>query len=147
MNIEQAAQELNQLQIDHAKALTRTATSPAAGGEIGVLLWLKEQQNEVFAIDIIEHFGLTPGRVANILKRLEEKKFIERRHNTEDLRKTFIRLTESGMQFAEEQFTHLTNRHTQLFSALGEEDTRHTLRILRKIIAWSESGTDFASIK
>ena len=142
MSTEQAAQELNQLQIEHAKALSRTANPTAAGGENGVLLWLSRQKNEVFAIDIISHFGLTPGRVANIIKRLAEKGYIERRDNIEDLRKTFIRITESGAQQANQIYDSMTARHVQLFASLGEEDTAHTLRILRKIITLTENDSD-----
>ena len=73
MKTEQIAEELNQIQITHAKAFSRLADMFTLNGETGVLIWLNQQQREVFAIDIIDHFGLTAGRVANIVKKPEQK--------------------------------------------------------------------------
>lgn len=147
MNIEQAAEKLNQFQIEHAGVLSRMANSLEAGGETGVLLWISRQQNEVFAIDVIRHFDLTPGRVANIIKKLEEKGYIERRQNTEDLRKSFIRITETGKQQSDRIYMQMNEKHIQILAALGEEDCSQTMRILHRLISLYENGTEIAPLK
>jgi len=66
MDIDRLAIELSQMHIDYAKLLTQIADSMSINGEMGVLLWLKQQKMATYATDISEHFGLTPGRVATI---------------------------------------------------------------------------------
>lgn len=142
MDIEHTAYELNRLHIDHAKLLSKVADALSSNGETGVMLWLNQQDGEVFAVDIIEHFGLTPGRVANIVKKLEEKGYIQRRQSYEDLRKSYIRLTDSGSLYTNDLYKRMNANHLQIIKALGEEDTAHAMRILQKIISFLDSGFD-----
>lgn len=140
MDIEQLTQELNQLHIDHAKIFSMAANSFASFGETGVMLWLSCQQDEVFAVDIIEHFGITAGRVANIIKKLEERGYLSRKHNYVDLRKSNIRLTESGAAYAAGLYERMNANHLQIIKALGEEDASQALLILKKIITYFENN-------
>ena len=138
MKTEQIAEELNQIQITHAKAFSRLADMFTLNGETGVLIWLNQQQREVFAIDIIDHFGLTAGRVANIVEKLEQKGYLTREHNITDLRKSLIRLTKSGMDYAEKQYTQMNKNHMSIIEALGEEDSATMLRLLKHILSQLE---------
>ena len=139
MNKEELVQEMNKMHIENAKTLTKLSYEFVSSGESGVLLWLREQQDEVFAVDIIDHFGLTPGRVANIVKKLEERGFIERQHSFQDLRKYCIHLTEAGRQQADTLFENMNQRHMQFIETLGEEESIHALNILNKIMPVLES--------
>lgn len=134
MKTEQIAEELNQIQITHAKAFSRLADMFTLNGETGVLIWLNQQQRDVFAIDIIDHFGLTAGRVANIVKKLEQKGYLTREHNITDLRKSLIRLTKSGMDYADEQYAQMHGNHIRIVESLGEEEAVTMLRLLNRIL-------------
>ena len=78
MRAEDYAEKLNKLDIEHPQALKRLRMALASGGEEGVLRWLDQRRQDTYAVDIIEHFGLTAGRVANIMKKLEERGYITR---------------------------------------------------------------------
>ena len=130
---------MNKLHIENARGLTKLSYQFVSSGESGVLLWLREQKDEIFAVDIIDHFGLTPGRVANIVKKLEERGFIERQHSFQDLRKYCIRLTESGRNQAEKLYAEMTQIHQQFIEILGEEESLHALSIMNKILPILES--------
>lgn len=138
MKTEQIAEEFNQIQITHVKAFSRLADMFTLNGETGVLIWLNQQQREVFAIDIIDHFGLTAGRVANIVKKLEQKGYLTREHNITDLRKSLIRLTKSGMDYADEQYAQMNENHISIVETLGEEDAETLLRLLKRIFSQLE---------
>ena len=71
-NTDKLAADYTRIHIDKARDIAMLANTFNAGGEDGVLLWLHRQDADspVYAYDICEHFGLTPGRVANIIKKL-----------------------------------------------------------------------------
>lgn len=147
MNAEETVREINRIHLDHPQLLGQIAGAVASGGEAGVMLWLSQQQGDIFAVDIINHFGLTPGRVANIVKRLEQRGYIVRETDAEDLRKSRIRMTGKGTSYADSVSKMMTENHLRMVRVLGEEDSAHALRILRKIIAVYESGLEFAVLK
>lgn len=135
MRTEKIAEELNQIQIEQARQLSQLANMFSLNGETGVMLWLNQQQTDIFAIDIIEHFGLTAGRVANIVKKLEQKGYITREHNIEDLRKSHITLTRSGIDYANEQYSLMNENHMSFIKSLGEEDAGAALRIIKLLLS------------
>ena len=144
MDTKQIALEMNQLHIEHARQLMQIAALFSSGGEAGVLLWLGRQTDEVFSTDIIEHFGLTPGRVANIVKKLEERGFIQRKINYEDLRRTYITLTEAGYRYAEQLYDELTEKHINIIEALGDENAADAVHLLQKTVSVIEKAQKFA---
>ena len=147
MNIEKLTDELNQIHIDQAKQLSQIANALSSSGETGVLLWLRQQQGDVFAVDIIEHFGLTPGRVANIVKKLESKGYISRQHTFEDLRKSSICLTDSGTVYADELYRQMSSNHKNIINSIGEEKILESMENLKKLIALMDDGMKIAQIK
>lgn len=138
MNIEQKAEEFSQMHIDHPRLFGQIASLLTGSGETGVLLWLAQQKKECFAVDIIDHFGLTPGRVANILRKLEERGYLIRRQDTMDQRRSSLQLTEEGRVHAGLVDRKVKEQHLQLFRGLGEDDSADILRILKKMISMSE---------
>lgn len=147
MNAEDTVREINRIHLDHPQLLGRIAGSFTSGGEAGVMLWLSQQQGDIFAVDIINHFGLTPGRVANIVKRLEQRGYIVRETDADDLRKSRICMTGAGTSYADSVSKTMTENHLRMVHALGEEDSAHALRILRKIIMVYESGLKITALK
>ena len=139
MNKQEMVKEMNQMHVEHANSLSKLSKMLDSSGENGVLLWLRENGDEVFAVDIIEHFGLTPGRVANIVKKLQERGYIERHQNFQDMRKVHITLTESGRSHAEDLYNQLGTKHMQIVDALGEEDAEQIIRIMNKVISILEN--------
>ena len=146
MDIDRLAKELSQMHIDYAKLLTQVANALAASGEIGVLLWLNQQEKDAYAIDIIEHFGLTPGRVANILKKLEGRQLIGRQEDVKDQRKLRIFLTKKGISRANELYEQMNNGHARMLTALGREDALEGVRILKRIISLVSEGIELHSL-
>lgn len=149
MDIDRLANELSQMHIDYAKLLVQIGNSLYANGETGVLLWLNQQLNqlnkEAYATDIIEHFGLTPGRVANIIKKLEQRQLIYRQEDIEDQRKFRIILTKKGIAYANDLYRQMNECHAQVLAALGQSDAAEGLRILKRIIFIVNDGTKLHS--
>lgn len=146
MDIDRLAIELSQMHIDYAKLLTQIADSMSINGEMGVLLWLKQQKKATYATDISEHFGLTPGRVANILKKLEQRELIARREDDGDQRKFRIYLTKKGISRANELYNEMNKGHSRVLAALGQTDASEGLRILKRIIFLVNDGMELHSI-
>ncbi len=144
MDIQKTVHEMNQIHIDHAKQLTQIANALSSSGESGVLLWLNQQEEDVFATDIIDHFGLTPGRVANIMKKLEDKGYVFRQHPNDDLRRSYIRLTETGRDFAEKLYQQMSENNENIINAFGEEQTLICLQNLRDFIARMDDGMELS---
>lgn len=142
MDIVILANELSQMHIDYAKLLAQIANALCANGETGVLLWLSQQEKAVYATDIIEHFGLSPGRVANILKRLEQQQLIERQADADDQRRLHISLTEKGISCANAFYDQMNSCHAHMLEALGQEDAAEGMRILRRVISLVNGGIE-----
>ncbi len=134
MTTEELSKQFTKLRIDHAKQLIRIGKALSSNGEQGVLLWLDQRSQETYAIDIIEHFGLTAGRVANIMKRLEERGFVRRVQDGGDLRKVRIEMTASGRAHAEEITENLNREHQRMVQEMGEEDARKWFDLLCQLI-------------
>ena len=136
----QLAQSLCRLHVDYAKSLSQISDGLNAGGEDGVLLWLNQRKDHksAFAMDICDHFGLTPGRVANIIKKLEQRGYIIRKPNPEDQRKYEILLTDEGVLHSDYLFQKMYNEYCQLIRVIGEEDVAHGMNILHHVIRFME---------
>lgn len=128
------------MHIDNARLLARIANALSAGGESGVLLWLSQRDGETYASDIVEHFGLTAGRVANIVKQLERRQFITRQTDAADLRRARILLTEEGAAYAARLYREMIESHACLIEALGEEDASQWIRLFGRLISLAGSG-------
>lgn len=97
-------------------------------------------KSRTYATDIIKHFGLTPGRVANILKKLEQRQLIVRHEDTVDQRKFCILLTKKGVMYANELYSQMNDGHARILAALGQEDASEGLRILKRVITLINNG-------
>ncbi len=120
MNTENYVEKLNRLSIFRPRGMTRIGAMLVCGGEDGVLLWL-EHCSEAYARDIIDHFGLTAGRVANITRKLEERGYIRRESDAEDQRRARITLTPEGHDRAAVIYREMSRRHRAFVEQLGEE--------------------------
>jgi DNA-binding MarR family transcriptional regulator len=77
------------------------------------------------------------------LKKLQEKKLIEKMSDTEDRRKHYVRLTEDGEQMMDEAFRCIEFRFQHLIQDVTEEDLeeiKHALDILQQKV-FKQQGT------
>ena len=126
-------EELGRLHVHSARAMLRLCAALTDSGEAGVLLWLSERPGGVCAVDVSAHLGLTQGRVANIVKKLDERGWIARSQGNADQRLRVITLTGDGARQAESLRRDMTSRHKALVKALGEEDAERMTDILRRL--------------
>lgn len=83
--------------------------------------------------DVAKTLRVTLPAVTHKVNDLVEKKYIEKETSTKDLRVTYIRLTSEGKKFVETIRDEYYQPLKMLVDHLGEEDTRHLMRILDKI--------------
>ncbi len=133
VSAEQLADMMNDLHVEYAKEMNQMADFLSVRGEEGILLWLYRREKPAYAVNIIDHFGLTAGRVAMIISRLEQKHLIERRIDEEDLRRLHIELTEAGRTMAGTIEEKLRRKNLQYISILGEQGAEHLLKMLQCI--------------
>ena len=122
-----------------ARELGLLADGFAGRSETRILLWLSQQETPC-AVDVIGYFGLSAGRVSNILKVLEKKGYIERNRVMPDLRRMQITVTESGRQCAEDINEELHKVFEDLFRALGDEDTKKFLSFEYRLLNMISDG-------
>lgn len=100
-------------------------------------------------ICLIEKNGLTPGllsdltdlgsgRIANILKSMEEKGYIIRKKDDNDKRKVFVYITEEGKKWHQENKKRVEEEINNVLNYIGENDTKELLRILNKIAEYNK---------
>lgn len=126
------AKELVEMQVENARPLSRIADCIAARGETQILLMLAHRNEAVCAGVLTEHVGLTSGRVANILKQLERKGYIERTPGTDDRRKVLVCLTASGRQYAKQVYQKEMDGYARLLRVLGGQDAQEFVRLIKQ---------------
>lgn len=140
MDSRKLAENFCGMQISDASELNKIAQILQIRGEDGILLWLAKQEKGAFAIDIIKHFDLTPGRVANIMKKLETKKYVTRKTDGEDQRKAAISLTAAGRKHAarveEEEITAIQ----AVLEQVGTKDADAFVEVLQKVVGLMREG-------
>ena len=139
MDYRECSEELCQLYIDYAGVMNQTMDSVSAQGETGLLLWLSRRGQAAYPMDIARHFRISSGRVANILRKLEEKELVERRQDKEDLRRISISVTLAGREFAERYYAQKREEHEKILRLLSEKDAQNLLRMIRQILSVTAS--------
>ena len=108
-------------------------------GEERVLLFLYKQNSHIIVGDLTDAFGLSTGRMANILRQLEEKKLISRTQQKDDKRKFEVALTKKGIKHSEALFQDLQEQHRIFLKQMGKKDAEELLRLLEKAVKISDS--------
>lgn len=107
--------------------------SEIAKGEIGVLLYLIDENNGANAYEISQRFDVNTSRVAAVLKSLCKKGFIQRIIDPMDKRKIQVYITDKGREYGEERRQEIIIKMSKILSQLGEYDAKEYVRILQKI--------------
>lgn len=116
-------------------------------GEIGTLLYLKFEKNNVLAGDISKRLKLTTGRTAIILKNLEKKGYINKIKGLEDCRRTFVSITDLGKEFVKKDGEEVFKSIRNILVFLGEEDARHFVRINKNLLENYDKDWDYEKEK
>ena len=133
INIEEYAENLfNRLKPTNFKSLTDTLNY-FNRGEVGVLSYLAFDKNEVSSGELSEKLNVSTARIASILKSLENKKYIRRKEDSLDKRKTLVVITESGKELAVETKKELMDILIKVIKEIGYEDIEEYTRIVQKI--------------
>ena len=83
--------------------------------------------------DIEEHFHISNPTVTGILNRLEQKGFIERKHNPKDKRVRAIVLTQKEQDLHEDIENQIRIMESKFENALGIEKQKQLLEILKEL--------------
>ena len=86
--------------------------------------------------ELCRRLHVVPGRMADILKRLEEKELIVRSRNETDRRVVRAQITDKGRQVSGEKRKLIREEYRGLFEKLGENDVRELIRLLRIVLAY-----------
>lgn len=105
-------------------------------GEGQILLYLTLENGLTPGI-LSEITELGTGRVANILKTMEEKGYIIRKKDEKDKRKVYVYVTEKGKQWHNENKTKLDEEIKNVLNYIGQKDSIELIRILKKIVDYN----------
>lgn len=107
--------------------------SQMSSGERGILSYLRYVKDGAFAGELSRDLGVTTGRIAVALKNLEKKGMIARSAGEKDRRCVVVRITPEGIRAAEAFYDHVLDATQRMLEALGEQDAREYVRIVRRI--------------
>lgn len=139
MEHEKLVQEACEVHMEYARVLYKFIENFLSRGESRILIWLKDHESAC-AVDIIDHFGLSAGRVANILKSLENKGYLLRIKDDKDQRRSSIVLTDSGKEHAEMICQDLYHAFDGFFRVIGDEEAQMFLTFEKRIMEMVDRG-------
>lgn len=84
--------------------------------------------------ELARRTGVTDARIANALRTLEERGFVERHASASDRRRVEVVVTEKGRQDALRYAREGESLVTGFLRELGEQDARDLVRVLRRVI-------------
>ncbi|MEG0989612.1 MAG: MarR family winged helix-turn-helix transcriptional regulator [Gordonibacter sp.] len=83
-----------------------------------------------------------PSALSQTLRVLEEKGLLERHRTSSDFRGVALSLTDEGKRLAKESKRLHSEHMKEVVAFMGEDDIRHLIRILRKIVEFHEAPRD-----
>lgn len=139
---EKLAEELYEVLAELLNSKSNIGILDSIRGEYGVLNCLYDLEDGAPAGELCKRLHVVPGRMADILKRLEEKELIIRSRSDSDHRVIYARLTEKGRQASAEKRSDIRNEYKGLFDKLSEAEVRELIRLLKIVLAYypEESG-------
>lgn len=101
------------------------------GGQEGILSILAEKE-QMSQKELQEILQIQPGSMSEILMKLEQKGLIIREKDSEDKRKSIIRLTSTGKEATKEQKPRMDEDN--MFSVLSDEEQALLKTMLKKLL-------------
>lgn len=102
-------------------------------GEVGVLGYLAFENNNVTSGHLSEKLNVSTARIASILNSLENKKYIKRKIDKNDKRKTLVVITKSGIELASRTKEDVINKIIMVINEIGYEDIKKYFELILKI--------------
>ena len=81
---------------------------------------------------ISESINVSRARMANILRSLRGKKYIEMEMSEHDRRKMDVYITPAGKEYCKERYDYLVRYFDLYVDVLGEDDIKELTRLIRK---------------
>ena len=104
----------------------------ALGGEMAVMRALLLAGGSLTPSELANRAWVSSARIANILRALEAKGWVEREHSKTDRRRVHVTVTDKGRQDLEIKRREFEDRAAAFLEQLGEEDTNELVRLLRR---------------
>lgn len=130
----QLAEELTRLHYENLPEINRLGSMVSNRGEDGVVLCLYSSERALLAGELGERTGLSTGRIANILRKLEAKGLVMRMQDELDRRCVHVSLTEQGKSYAQALKSSAVQANGELLERLGSTDATEFVRIVRRCI-------------
>jgi DNA-binding MarR family transcriptional regulator len=99
------------------------------------MLFVLEDLGALLASELAEHMGISLPNTVPIVRRLEERDFVERVHEKTDRRRVRIAITDRGLRFLKEVHETKTKDLAERLSVLSEEELTvfaQALRVMRE---------------
>lgn len=118
---------------------TIDATQKGYGYILGYLSKVNEAVNPSA---LARQLNVSTARISALLKKLENRGFIERIHSEKDARQTIVKITPAGISYIEEKENALLAIIERLLEKVGEADLEAYIRISKKMVAALENNTE-----
>lgn len=104
----------------------------ALGGEMAVMRALILAGGSLTPSELADRAWVSSARIANILRALEAKGWVEREHSKTDRRRVHVTVTDKGFHDLEIKRREFEDRTAAFLEQLGETDTQEMVRLLRR---------------
>ena len=105
----------------------------ALSGEMAVMRALMLAGGSLTPSELADRAWVSSARIANILRALETKGWVEREHSkTDHRRRVHVTVTDKGRQDLEIKRREFEKRTAAFLEQLGETDTQEMVRLLRR---------------
>ena len=142
MDYQDMAKRLCRLSLDKMQEIKLLGEQLIQKGEDAVLLCLIRQDQPLLSGQLKELTGLSTGRVANLLKVMEEKGLVARSADWDDKRRVQVVLTAYGREQAEQVCRETAWRNEVLLRKLGNDDAANMLRLLERCLNLMDEEAD-----
>lgn len=136
MDYQKLIYEFGDIQYEIAKLKELSTIFETTKGENLVLSYLMQRRCNVNPKEISQELNLTSARVAAVLKKLEERNFLERFEDPENHRQTLVRVLPEGEAYHQTMHDNFSLSVRELLEMLGKEDAVNYLRIRGRIVSY-----------
>lgn len=132
---EELAIELLRLNIGMLQEPAKQKIAKMTRGEFFVLNYLMTHQNQAHPAEISRSMVVSTARIAALLSRLEEKRYISRTQDPSDNRQVIVTLLPQGLALIQRIREEVIAAVVRMLERLGPEDAREYIRIQKKILS------------
>ncbi len=127
------AHEFMEIMFRMRKRSPEKRISESMHGEIFVLNYIHQHEDNVIPSEISNEIGISTARVAATLNSLEGKGWISRKIDVNDRRRILVEITPAGKEQVEKHFQMIMKTMTNMLQYLGEHDAKEYVRITGRL--------------